>query len=196
MTLIAVDASGRLAELIAIPEPFDAGAARTPTNWGPLFDAAGLQMSAFKPVTPTFNPIVFVDERAAWEGQAERGLRTWSFESRRQPTRASRFRSKSSDRGRARRGPHLPRRRSSIAIVDGISSLVMPGADRGGRRACPKEHQGSVAAIGAARFARRLSRFVASLVSLAARRDTLCRRQSRGRPDSSHELATRCSRPR
>ncbi len=69
MTLIAVDASGRLAELISIPEPFDGSAPRTATNWSPLFDAAGLQMSAFKSVAPTFNPIAFVDERAAWEGK-------------------------------------------------------------------------------------------------------------------------------
>jgi tRNA A-37 threonylcarbamoyl transferase component Bud32 len=69
MTLVAVDASGRLAELIAIPEPFDDGAPRRVTNWSPLFDAAGLQMSAFKAIEPTFNPIAFVDERAAWEGK-------------------------------------------------------------------------------------------------------------------------------
>src|SRR4029079_9484912 len=69
ITLIAVDASGRLAELIAIPEPFDGGAPRTATNWSPLFDAAGLQMSTFRPIAPTFNPIACVDERAAWEGK-------------------------------------------------------------------------------------------------------------------------------
>ncbi len=56
MTLIAVDASGRLAELVAIPEPFETGSARTPVNWSPLFEAAGLPMSAFKSVPPTFNP--------------------------------------------------------------------------------------------------------------------------------------------
>ena len=125
MTLIAVDASGRLAELIAIPEPFDGGAPRTPTNWNPLFEAAGLQMSAFKPVAPTFNPIAFVDERAAWEGalsdrsdvvfRIEAGaykgkpisfeiVGPWSRSSRSAPTAASIF-----DR-----------------IVSGISSLVMP----------------------------------------------------------------------
>ena len=69
MTLIVVDASGRLAELVAIPEPFDSGAGRAPTNWTPLFDAAGLSMSAFTAATPTFNPIMFADERMAWEGR-------------------------------------------------------------------------------------------------------------------------------
>jgi serine/threonine-protein kinase len=126
MTLIAVDASGRLAELIAIPEPFDAGAPRTATNWNPLFDAAGLQMSAFKSVAPTFNPIAFVDERAAWEGKlsensdvlfrieaaAYKGkpisfqiVGPWSRSGRAAPVELSVF-----DR-----------------IVNGISSLVMPG---------------------------------------------------------------------
>ncbi len=126
MTLIVVDASGRLAELIAIPEPFDGGTPRTPTNWNPLFEAAGLQMSAFKPVAPTFNPIAFVDERAAWEGKlsdssdvvfrieagAYKGkpiafeiVGPWSHSSRSAPTTPSIF-----DR-----------------IVNGISSLVMPG---------------------------------------------------------------------
>ena len=125
MTLVAVDASGRLAELIAIPEPFDGGRPRTPTNWTPLFEAAGLQISAFKPVAPTFNPIAFVDERAAWEGKlnessdvvfrieagAYKGrpiafeiVGPWSRSSRSAPTAPSAF-----DR-----------------IVEGISSVVMP----------------------------------------------------------------------
>jgi serine/threonine-protein kinase len=126
MTLVAVDASGRLAELIAIPDPFDDGTARTATNWSPLFDAAGLQMSAFKQVPPTFNPIAFVDERAAWEGKlsensdlifrieaaAYKGkpvsfeiVGPWSHSGRSAPPALSVF-----DR-----------------IVGGISSLVMPG---------------------------------------------------------------------
>ena len=69
MTLTVVDASGRLAEFLAVPPPFDDGAARTPTNWNALFDAASLPMSAFSAVTPTFNPTVFCDERMAWEGR-------------------------------------------------------------------------------------------------------------------------------
>jgi tRNA A-37 threonylcarbamoyl transferase component Bud32 len=126
MTLVAVDASGRLAELLAVPEPFDAGTARTPTDWSPLFDAAGLQMSAFKPVTPTFNPLVFVDERAAWEGKLSEGsdvvfrieaaayrgkpisfeiVGPWSRSSRSAPITPSVF----------------------DGIVEGISSLIIPG---------------------------------------------------------------------
>jgi serine/threonine-protein kinase len=70
MTLTVVDASGRLAEFIAVPPPFDdAAAGRPSTNWSVLFEAAGIPMAAFKPVAPTFNPTVFCDERAAWEGR-------------------------------------------------------------------------------------------------------------------------------
>jgi tRNA A-37 threonylcarbamoyl transferase component Bud32 len=69
MTLTVVDASGRLAEFIAVPPPFDDGSARLPTNWNALFESAGIPFAAFKPVTPTFNPIVFSDERMAWEGR-------------------------------------------------------------------------------------------------------------------------------
>jgi serine/threonine-protein kinase len=126
MTLVVVDASGRLAELIAIPEPFDSGRPRTPTSWTPLFDAAGLQISAFKQVTPTFNPTVFVDERAAWEGKlsensdvifrieagAYKGrpvsfeiVGPWSHSTRSAPSPQSLF-----DR-----------------VVNGISSLILPG---------------------------------------------------------------------
>jgi hypothetical protein len=123
---VAVDASGRLAELVAIPEPFDGGTPRGSTNWSPLFEAAGLEMSAFKPVAPTFNPIVFVDERAAWEGKlsensdlvfrieagAYKGkpisfeiVGPWSRSSRSEPSVTTMF-----DR-----------------VVNGISSLILPG---------------------------------------------------------------------
>jgi hypothetical protein len=125
MTLIVVDASGRLSELIAIPEPFDSGGAHSPANWSTLFEAAGLPMSAFTPVTPTFNPIMFVDERMAWEGRLNEGsehvfrieaaaykgkpvsfeiIGPWSRSSRSVPAAPSAF-----DRA-----------------VNGITSLVMP----------------------------------------------------------------------
>jgi tRNA A-37 threonylcarbamoyl transferase component Bud32 len=126
MTLILVDASGRLSELVAIPEPFDSGGTHPPANWSALFEAAALPMSAFTPVTPTFNPIMFVDERMAWEGRLNEGsehvfrieaaaykgkpvsfeiIGPWSRSSRSQPPAPSAF-----DR-----------------VVNGITSLVMPG---------------------------------------------------------------------
>ena len=126
MTLIAVDASGRLAELIAIPEPFDGGEPRTATNWSPLFDAAGLQMSAFKPVAPTFNPIAFVDERAAWEGKlSDTSDVLFRIEAAAYKGKPISFEIV---------GPWSQSRRSVLPalsffdrIVNGISSLVIPG---------------------------------------------------------------------
>ena len=38
------------------------------TDWRPLFDAAGLEMNAFQPVTPTRQPRTFSEVRAAWIG--------------------------------------------------------------------------------------------------------------------------------
>jgi serine/threonine-protein kinase len=126
MTLIVVDASGRLSELVAIPEPFDSGAPRKPADWSKLFEAAALPMSAFTPITPSFNPIMFADERMAWEGRMMDGsdlvfrieaaaykgqpvsfeiIGPWSRSARSQPTPSSRFE----------------------RLVNGISSLVMPG---------------------------------------------------------------------
>jgi serine/threonine-protein kinase len=68
MTLVVVDASGRLAEFAAVPEPVqpDGNAA---LNAAPLFDAAGLPPSAFQPAPPKWVPIVFADSRLAWEGR-------------------------------------------------------------------------------------------------------------------------------
>jgi tRNA A-37 threonylcarbamoyl transferase component Bud32 len=126
MTLVVVDASGRLAELVAIPQPFDTGNARAPTDWAPLFEAAGLQMSAFTRVPPTVNPIMFADERAAWEGRLTDGseqnfrieaaahkgkpvsfaiIGPWSHSSRSAPVALSRF----------------------DWIVNGLTSLIIPG---------------------------------------------------------------------
>ncbi len=70
MTLVVVDASGRLAEFIAVPPPFDAGSTpQPPVNWNTLFEAAGLQMNAFTPTRPTIVPPVPADQRVAWEGR-------------------------------------------------------------------------------------------------------------------------------
>jgi predicted Ser/Thr protein kinase len=70
MTLVVVDASGRLAELLAVPPPVQpADAPRTHPDWNVLFEAAGLQMNAFTPVPPRWAPAVYADERMAWEGR-------------------------------------------------------------------------------------------------------------------------------
>ena len=126
MALIGVDASGRLAELIAVPEPFDGGAPRAPTDWAPLFDAAGLQMSAFKPIAPTFNPIVFVDERAAWEGKlSENSDLVFRIEAGAYKGKPITFEIIGPWSRSSRSAPITP----SIfdRIVGGLSSLILPG---------------------------------------------------------------------
>jgi Protein kinase domain len=69
MTLAVVDASGRLSEFHAVPPPVESGSPATATDWSPLFDAAALPAGAFKEVTPERVPLVFADERKAWEGR-------------------------------------------------------------------------------------------------------------------------------
>jgi hypothetical protein len=69
MTLAILDASGRLAEFHAVPEAIQSDTPHDPTSWASLFDAGGLDMRSFTPVSPQWNPLVFADERAAWEGR-------------------------------------------------------------------------------------------------------------------------------
>ena len=68
MTLVVVDAAGRLAEFIGVPSAAQPPGAAPKADWAPLFEAAGLHMSAFSPVAPKWRPPVYADERAAWEG--------------------------------------------------------------------------------------------------------------------------------
>jgi tRNA A-37 threonylcarbamoyl transferase component Bud32 len=68
MTLVVVDASGRLSEFHAVPQPFDTDKPRSTTDWGALFAAASLPIESFAPAAPSFVPVVFADERKAWEG--------------------------------------------------------------------------------------------------------------------------------
>jgi serine/threonine-protein kinase len=70
MTLIVLDASGRLAEFIAVPQPLqDQASPVAPFDWKVLFDAAALDMTKFRSVDPRWVPVSFADTRAAWEGE-------------------------------------------------------------------------------------------------------------------------------
>ena len=69
MTLAVVDASGRLSEFHAVPPPVETGPPPAPADWTPLFEAAALPARAFREVTPERVPLVFADERKAWEGR-------------------------------------------------------------------------------------------------------------------------------
>ena len=69
MTVTAVDLKGRLVEFAAVPPQVESlSTARPPVDWKVFFDAAGLDMSAFQPVTPDWTPRSYADARFAWQG--------------------------------------------------------------------------------------------------------------------------------
>ena len=69
MTLVYLNASGRLAQLMVVPpqREDDAGPAPAP-DWGQLFSEAGIDPSRYTPVEPRWPPLTYADARAAWEG--------------------------------------------------------------------------------------------------------------------------------
>ena len=69
MTLTVLDASGRLAEFLAVPDPTEPGGPKAQTDWSTLFAVSGLPMAQFSSVTPKWIPPVYADERVAWEGR-------------------------------------------------------------------------------------------------------------------------------
>jgi serine/threonine-protein kinase len=71
MSLVLLDTRSRLVQFQLVPPQFDADQTPAPApNWKALFDAAGLDFSAFAPVTPEWTPPHFGDTRAAWDGPA------------------------------------------------------------------------------------------------------------------------------
>ncbi|MDE3154122.1 MAG: serine/threonine protein kinase [Acidobacteriota bacterium] len=69
MQTVITDTEGRLVEFEAVPPAFEAAAtAATTPPWKPLFDAAGLDVTAFHPVAPEWTPPAYADVRQAWEG--------------------------------------------------------------------------------------------------------------------------------
>ena len=78
MRMVVLDMRGRLLQFNSVPPQFDQSTAQTdrPAPWPTLFEAAGLSMSAFKPVTPQWTPRDFGDSRAAWEGTLPDDART------------------------------------------------------------------------------------------------------------------------
>jgi tRNA A-37 threonylcarbamoyl transferase component Bud32 len=69
MALVVVDASGRLSEFHAVPEPSESDEPHSAANWAALFTAAGMEITVFTPVKPRWVPLVYADERMAWEGK-------------------------------------------------------------------------------------------------------------------------------
>ena len=71
MTNVTLDTRGRLVAFERQPPQVEDTAVAQPasTNWSPLFTAAGLDQTKFTPTESTWVPLMFADERAAWQGQ-------------------------------------------------------------------------------------------------------------------------------
>ncbi|HET9712776.1 MAG TPA: hypothetical protein VFP64_12860, partial [Pyrinomonadaceae bacterium] len=69
MTNVSLDTRGRLVKFQRVPQQLDeAGQSSTNTDWSKLFAAAGLDQTKFTPTEPKWVPLLYADERAAWEG--------------------------------------------------------------------------------------------------------------------------------
>lgn len=69
MTSVYLDPRGRLVRFERVPPQIEeSGAPSTTTDWSRLFAAAGLDQSKFTPTQPKWVPLLYADERAAWEG--------------------------------------------------------------------------------------------------------------------------------
>ena len=69
MTAVVLDTAGRLTQFTTVPPQVeDLRTAHGPVDWSHVFQAAGLTLSSFSPVTPIWVPNSYVDERQAWEG--------------------------------------------------------------------------------------------------------------------------------
>ena len=69
MVSVGLDSTGRLLEFQAVPPQISPESEPAPApDWRPLFEAAGLDMNTFTPVTPQWSPRDYADTRAAWEG--------------------------------------------------------------------------------------------------------------------------------
>ena len=69
MTLISLNPLGRLTRLVAAPAQVENSAnAALPPDWAPLFSAAELDPSHWRPAQPIWTPPVSSDARAAWTG--------------------------------------------------------------------------------------------------------------------------------
>jgi len=69
-SLVILDPKARLVEFRVVPPQRDEPLAAPPPSpdWSVLFRAAGIDGSAFAPVTPEWQPKDYADVRAAWEG--------------------------------------------------------------------------------------------------------------------------------
>jgi predicted Ser/Thr protein kinase len=69
MVSVTLDPAGQLVHFEAVPPQVDdQQATHKPLDPGPLFTAAGLDLSQFKPAEPRWSPLAANDGRAAWAG--------------------------------------------------------------------------------------------------------------------------------
>jgi serine/threonine-protein kinase len=69
MVRLLLDPQGRLRYFAAVPPDFvEPTAEAVPPVWDGLFAAAGFDIGAFEPAEPAWQPFVYGDVRAAWEG--------------------------------------------------------------------------------------------------------------------------------
>ncbi|MEO7276196.1 MAG: serine/threonine-protein kinase [Vicinamibacterales bacterium] len=153
MTLAVLDASGRLAEFHAVPEPIESPGPHGAADWTPLFEAAALDLKTFRAVTPERVPLGFADERAAWEGQLpDRPDLTFRIEAAAYHGRVTFFGLTGPWTRSARADAPPPSRFNQI--VQGLAGLIMPGLMIAGAllaRHNRRLHRGDL--VGAARAA-------------------------------------------
>jgi hypothetical protein len=68
MTLVGLDAQGRLLRFGALQQQVDDSPPTAPPDWSKLFDLAGLDITKFQSATPMWLPRGDSDARAAWTG--------------------------------------------------------------------------------------------------------------------------------
>jgi hypothetical protein len=69
MAQVSLDAEGRLLGFLAVPpREIRPGALEGEPEWGPLFEAAGLDRDDLEPVEPQWVPPSYANRRAAWAG--------------------------------------------------------------------------------------------------------------------------------
>jgi serine/threonine-protein kinase len=72
MRMVVTDIAGHLTQFTMVPPQREdlekANAPHSPMDWMLFFNAAGLDISTFKPVPSTWVPNNYADERKAWEG--------------------------------------------------------------------------------------------------------------------------------
>ena len=69
MANVTLDPRGRLVRFERVPPQIEeSDAPSTNTDWSRLFAAAGLDQTKFTPTRPKWVPLLYADERAAWEG--------------------------------------------------------------------------------------------------------------------------------